>query len=67
MISRDASGTREEARLPLDDLSIAAMEQRLIALVLERTRGHKGKAAQILGINRSTLYNKLREYGIAQN
>jgi hypothetical protein len=30
---------------------------------LEKTAGRKDKAAQILGINRRTLYRKEREYG----
>jgi hypothetical protein len=32
--------------------------------VLEKTGGRKDKAAQILGINRRTLYRKEREYGL---
>lgn len=44
---------------PLEEL-----ERRYIQMVLQRTGSHKEKAAQILGINRRTLYRKEREYGI---
>lgn len=44
--------------------TIEAIEKRYIALVLEKTGGRKDKAAQILGINRRTLYRKEREYGL---
>ncbi|MCM2279726.1 MAG: sigma-54 dependent transcriptional regulator [Oligoflexia bacterium] len=40
------------------------LEKRYIALVMEKTGGRKDKAAQILGINRRTLYRKEREYGL---
>jgi len=43
--------------------SLEAIEQRYIKLVLERTQGRKDRAADILGINRRTLYRKEREYG----
>jgi len=43
--------------------SLEELEKRYIALVLERTGSRKEKAAQILGINRRTLYRKEREYG----
>ena len=33
-------------------------------IVLEKTAGRKDKAAQIMGINRRTLYRKEREYGL---
>jgi DNA-binding NtrC family response regulator len=47
------------------DLSIAAMEKRLISKVLSNTSWRKTQAARILGINRTTLHNKIREYELA--
>lgn len=47
------------AKLP----SLEELEKRYISLVLEKTGSRKEKAAQILGINRRTLYRKEREYG----
>lgn len=44
--------------------TINQLEQRYIRLVMEKTAGRKDKAAQILGINRRTLYRKEREYGL---
>jgi two-component system response regulator HydG len=44
--------------------SITEFEKRYIRIVLEKTGGRKDKAAQILGINRRTLYRKEREYGL---
>jgi DNA-binding protein Fis len=41
--------------MPLEDL-----EQRAIESALRMTGGNRTKAAAILGINRATLYNKLR-------
>lgn len=43
--------------------TIAQLEERYIRLILDKVGGHKEKAAQILGINRRTLYRKEREYG----
>ena len=42
--------------------TISQLEERYIRLVLEKTGGRKDNAAQILGINRRTLYRKEREY-----
>lgn len=44
--------------------TIDQLERRYMQLVLEKTGGKKDKAAQILGINRRTLYRKEREYGL---
>jgi DNA-binding NtrC family response regulator len=44
--------------------TVSQLEKRYIQLVLEKTGGRKDKAAQILGINRRTLYRKEREYGL---
>ncbi len=43
--------------------TIDQLEKRYMGLVLEKSGGRKDKAAQILGINRRTLYRKEREYG----
>ena len=43
--------------------TLAQLEGRYIRIVLEKTGGKKDKAAQILGINRRTLYRKEREFG----
>jgi DNA-binding NtrC family response regulator len=39
-------------------------ERRTIVRVLEETRGNKKRAAELLGIQRATLYAKLARYGI---
>jgi DNA-binding NtrC family response regulator len=43
--------------------AIEDLEKRYIKLVLDKVGGRKDKAAQILGINRRTLYRKERDYG----
>ncbi|MBM4053504.1 MAG: response regulator [Planctomycetes bacterium] len=35
-----------------------------VVQILEKTGGNKSKAAQLLGINRRTLYNKMKKYGL---
>ncbi len=47
--------------------TVEQLEKRYIQLILEKTGGRKEKAAQILGINRRTLYRKEREYGLVDN
>ncbi|MGZ3687832.1 MAG: sigma-54-dependent transcriptional regulator [Bdellovibrionota bacterium] len=44
--------------------TIEQLEARYMALILEKTAGRKDKAAQILGINRRTLYRKEKELGL---
>ncbi|MCG5055613.1 MAG: sigma-54 dependent transcriptional regulator [Myxococcales bacterium] len=39
---------------------LEAVEERMIAEALERTGGNKNKAAELLGLNRTTLVEKLR-------
>ena len=53
----DAVGSLEDAA--------RAAERRLIETVLTRAAGNRTVAARLLGISRATLYNKLRELGIA--
>lgn len=44
-------------------ISLAQIERALILKTLEYTGGNRSRAAEILGINRRTLQNKLKEYG----
>ncbi len=44
--------------------TVAQLEERYIRVIMEKTAGRKDKAAQILGINRRTLYRKEREFGM---
>jgi two-component system response regulator HydG len=40
------------------------MEKQAVVRALETTRGNKLAAAQLLGINRTTLYKKMRRFGL---
>jgi DNA-binding NtrC family response regulator len=44
--------------------ALEAVERDLIELALEHYSGHMSEIARRLGIGRSTLYRKLREYGL---
>ncbi len=50
------------AQLP----SLDELERRYMKFVLDKVGGRKEKAAQILGVNRRTLYRKEREYGFVE-
>jgi two-component system response regulator HydG len=43
--------------------TLAELEKRAILDTLQRTHGDKLKAADLLGIGKTTLYRKLKEYG----
>jgi transcriptional regulator of acetoin/glycerol metabolism len=49
---------------PIEPDSLAAAERRHLAMVLRHTSWNKRKAAQLLGISRSTLLNKVRKYDL---
>jgi sigma-54 specific flagellar transcriptional regulator A len=59
------------AALPDDGLDLrnhmASIELRLIHEALERTQGVVAHAAQLLGLRRTTLVEKLRKYGIERD
>jgi DNA-binding NtrC family response regulator len=46
------------------DVTLREAEQRLIETTLERHRGNVKHTAEVLGIDRSTLYDKMARYGI---
>lgn len=50
--------------LRIDSFKLEDVERRAIARVIEKCRGNHTKAAQLLNISRTTLYAKLKKYGI---
>ncbi|MHC4219556.1 MAG: AAA-type ATPase lid domain-containing protein, partial [Planctomycetota bacterium] len=46
--------------------SLAEVEKRHIAAVLERTEHNITRAAEILKVDRVTVYNKIKKYGLRQ-
>ncbi len=61
-IIREANGARRLIEDGVErSLSMEEVERVYIKRILEKTRGNKFQAAQILGIDRKTLYRKLEE------
>lgn len=46
--------------------SIVDAEKSSICIALEKTEGNREKAAQILGISKSTLWRKMKTYGLSE-
>ena len=44
--------------------TLADYEKMIIENTLKRYEGNKTKAAEVLGIKRQTLYNKLKDYSL---
>jgi DNA-binding NtrC family response regulator len=47
-------------------ITLAEMEKLLIEATLRWTGGNRKRTANILGIDRTTLYNKMRRHGLSQ-
>ena len=56
--------SKPKIEFEMGNLSIAEMEKQLIHKVLDNTSWKRTEAARILGINRTTLYNKIRDYAL---
>jgi len=54
----------EPARPAADSVDLHELERRAIVDALERTHGHKARAARLLGLTRFQLYSRLKRYGI---
>jgi len=46
--------------------NLSELEKSLVERALRQAQGNKSKAAELLGIHRRLLYEKMREYGIEQ-
>ncbi len=56
--------SNSELRVPATERSLRGVEKALIQQVLGETRGNISRSATLLGINRTTLYNKMKLYGV---
>jgi two-component system response regulator HydG len=62
----DGRGAGREHAGPDDSIvPIAAMEKQAILGTIRQLNGDKLMAAKLLGIGKTTLYRKLKEYGLA--
>jgi DNA-binding NtrC family response regulator len=50
---------------PSPVISLPESERRAITHALQAAGGERGKTARMLGIGRTTLYRKMKQYGIA--
>ncbi|MFZ0774090.1 MAG: sigma 54-interacting transcriptional regulator [Candidatus Sulfotelmatobacter sp.] len=62
-MSGSPTALRQTASMPVGNLD--SMEEQMIIRALERSGGHRGQAADQLGISRRTLSRKLKEYNIS--
>jgi hypothetical protein len=63
-LSLSASQTPQPIEAAINLPSLAEMEKTLIRAALDRSRGDRQKAAHMLGIGKTTIYRKLKEYGM---
>jgi two-component system response regulator HydG len=66
-IVKDYSGDLEAQQPLLENgeiRSLEAIERHAILEAIEASKGNKSEAARLLGINRKTLYKKLKAYGV---
>jgi DNA-binding NtrC family response regulator len=61
-IHGESGGSALLDRAETEDWNLERLEREHILRTLERTGGHRAKAAAILGINRRTLFRKLLQY-----
>ncbi len=60
------TGAKETGQVEEIDQSISSVEKLHITEVLKETSWRMTKASKLLGINRTTLYNKIKHYSIKQ-
>ena len=58
------NGSRNHSWKIPDNISLLEMEKQVIEATIKRTDGNIKEAASVLGIDRSTLYEKIKKYGI---
>jgi len=59
-----APGRPEPARAAAESMALEDLERKAIVDALQRTHGHKARAATLLGLTRFQLYTRLKRYQI---
>lgn len=62
--SGDLSMAGSKIRLPSTGLNLDELTRDLIIQALERSGGHRGRAAKLLGMSRPTMIYRIEKYGI---
>jgi transcriptional regulator with GAF, ATPase, and Fis domain len=63
--SQVPTGTGQGFRLPPAGLSLAGLEKQLICEALEQTQQNKSRASRLLGLSRTQLRTRMKQYGLA--
>lgn len=57
-------GDAAKTAAPTSPVQRALKEETAIRTALQKTQGHRGRAARLLGMDRTTLWRKMKKYGI---
>jgi len=63
-MAKHGEGREPALRAPLYDMMVEELERALIAEALRITGRNQARAAALLGLHRTTLRNKIRQYGL---
>ncbi len=61
------AGHSKEPLIPLHTLTTAEKKKQELVQALKRTGGNRSEAAKLLGISRTTVWNRMRRYGVSCN
>jgi transcriptional regulator of acetoin/glycerol metabolism len=60
----DGNGQAASTGVRLEDMTLEEIEKALIKKALNRYGGNARRAAEALGLSRSTFYRRLQQYGL---
>ena len=63
-MSKSLQKDNQSLKYAMDSYNLEQVEKAVITSALERYPGNMSKVAQVLSISRTTLYAKIRKYGL---